>query len=45
MAKSDEKTTLRKGPWSSEEDHKLIAYVTGYGIWNWTAMAKAAGPQ
>ncbi|MBA0810937.1 hypothetical protein Gohar_002881, partial [Gossypium harknessii] len=45
MAKSDEKTTLRKGPWSSEEDHKLIAYVTRYGIWNWTAMAKAAGLQ
>ncbi|XVF27751.1 hypothetical protein REPUB_Repub14bG0135800 [Reevesia pubescens] len=45
MAKSVEKRTLRKGPWSPEEDHKLIAYINSYGIWNWTEMAKPAGLQ
>ncbi|XWS15649.1 hypothetical protein CRYUN_Cryun34aG0019700 [Craigia yunnanensis] len=45
MAKSVEKRTLRKGPWSPEEDHKLIAYINRYGIWKWTEMAKPAGLQ
>ncbi|XP_022777377.1 transcription factor MYB13-like [Durio zibethinus] len=45
MAKSVEKIALRKGPWSTEEDHKLIAYINRYGIWNWTEMAKPAGLQ
>ncbi|KAK8592318.1 hypothetical protein V6N13_062903 [Hibiscus sabdariffa] len=45
MAKSDEKRTLNKGPWSPEEDRKLIAYITRYGIWNWSQMAKPAGLQ
>ncbi|KAL5579272.1 hypothetical protein UlMin_011714 [Ulmus minor] len=38
-----EKTVLKKGTWSPEEDHKLIAYIKKYGIWNWTEMPKAAG--
>ncbi|XWS12757.1 hypothetical protein CRYUN_Cryun37aG0117600 [Craigia yunnanensis] len=45
MAKSVEKRTLRKGPWSTEEDQKLMAYINRYGIWNWTEMAKPAGLQ
>ncbi|XVF87601.1 hypothetical protein PTKIN_Ptkin18bG0133100 [Pterospermum kingtungense] len=45
MAESVEKRALRKGPWSPEEDHKLIAYINRYGIWNWSEMAKPAGLQ
>ncbi|KAK4783724.1 hypothetical protein SAY86_018092 [Trapa natans] len=33
---------LKRGPWSPEEDRKLIAYIKKYGIWNWTHMPKAA---
>ncbi|KAK9014370.1 hypothetical protein V6N11_005531 [Hibiscus sabdariffa] len=40
MAKSDEKRTLNKGPWSPEEDRKLVAYITRYGIWNWIAKVR-----
>ncbi|KAJ8761684.1 hypothetical protein K2173_004460 [Erythroxylum novogranatense] len=38
-----EKTPLKKGTWSPEEDSMLIAYIRKYGIWNWTEMPKAAG--
>ncbi|XP_057985387.1 transcription factor MYB15-like [Hevea brasiliensis] len=34
---------LKKGKWSAEEDQKLIAYISRYGIWNWNEMPKAAG--
>ncbi|KAK6917435.1 SANT/Myb domain [Dillenia turbinata] len=38
-----EKTQLRKGTWSPEEDQKLIDYIRRYGIWNWSQMPKYAG--
>lgn len=40
-----EKTSspLKKGAWSAVEDHKLIAYINRYGIWNWSHMPKPAG--
>ncbi|XP_017978746.1 PREDICTED: myb-related protein Myb4 isoform X1 [Theobroma cacao] len=44
-SQSVEKRTLRKGPWSPDEDRKLIAYINRHGIWNWTEMAKPAGLQ
>lgn len=34
---------LKRGLWSPEEDQKLIAYISNYGIWNWTEMSKPAG--
>ncbi|KAD7478863.1 hypothetical protein E3N88_01999 [Mikania micrantha] len=37
------KTSLKKGAWSLEEDHKLISYINRYGIWNWSHMPKFAG--
>ncbi|KAL5755528.1 hypothetical protein ACOSQ2_020274 [Xanthoceras sorbifolium] len=37
------KTCLIKGSWSRQEDQKLIAYISRYGIWNWAEMPKAAG--
>ncbi|KAM1033355.1 hypothetical protein FF1_036850 [Malus domestica] len=39
-----EKTVaVKKGPWSPEEDQKLVAYIQRYGIWNWSQMPKPAG--
>ncbi|XP_045807385.1 transcription factor WER-like [Trifolium pratense] len=38
-----EKNGLRKGTWTTEEDKKLIAYVTRYGCWNWRQLPKFAG--
>ncbi|XP_021647289.2 transcription factor WER [Hevea brasiliensis] len=42
-APNSDQIPLKKGTWSPEEDHKLIAYINRYGIWNWTEMPKAAG--
>ncbi|KAF2305049.1 hypothetical protein GH714_001367 [Hevea brasiliensis] len=41
-APNSDQIPLKKGTWSPEEDHKLIAYINRYGIWNWTEMPKAA---
>ncbi|CAL5211870.1 unnamed protein product [Lathyrus oleraceus] len=40
---SYDKSGLRKGIWTVEEDLKLIAYVTKYGCWNWCQLPKFAG--
>ena len=40
---SGERTPLKKGAWSPEEDRKLVAYIKRYKIWNWSEMSKAAG--
>ncbi|KAE8686755.1 putative r2r3-myb transcription factor [Hibiscus syriacus] len=45
MKKCDEKRNLEKVSWNPEEDRKLIAYITRYGIWNWSHMTKPAGLQ
>ncbi|KAJ9136257.1 hypothetical protein P3X46_033349 [Hevea brasiliensis] len=42
-APNSDQIPLKKGTWTPEEDHKLIAYINRYGIWNWTEMPKAAG--
>ncbi|XP_019191741.1 PREDICTED: myb-related protein Myb4-like [Ipomoea nil] len=36
-------TSLKKGPWSPEEDRKLVSYIMRYGIWNWRQMPRYAG--
>lgn len=38
-----DKSGMKKGTWTIEEDRKLIAYVTKYGCWNWRQLPKYAG--
>ncbi|XP_047339697.1 myb-related protein 340-like [Impatiens glandulifera] len=38
-----EKTGLKRGKWSLEEDHQLVTYIKNHGIWNWKEMVKPAG--
>nr|XP_043616432.1 transcription factor MYB14-like [Erigeron canadensis] len=40
---SCDKDGLKKGTWTPEEDHKLMAYVATYGCWNWRQLPKHAG--
>ncbi|RDX74094.1 Transcription factor MYB14, partial [Mucuna pruriens] len=40
---SCDKSGVRKGTWTPEEDSKLIAYVTRYGSWNWRQLPRFAG--
>ncbi|XP_042486252.1 transcription factor MYB15-like [Macadamia integrifolia] len=40
---SCEKTGLKKGAWTPEEDKKLVAYITRYGHWNWRELPRFAG--
>ncbi|XP_050221376.1 MYB-like transcription factor EOBII [Mercurialis annua] len=42
-APNSEKPELKKGPWTVEEDEKLIAYITSHGIRSWKQMPKSAG--
>eukprot|EP00250_Pteridium_aquilinum_P018375 c24059_g3_i2 orf=1-411(-) len=38
-----EKVGLKKGPWTPEEDQKLITYIQSHGHSSWRALAKQAG--
>ncbi|KAA8524497.1 hypothetical protein F0562_010920 [Nyssa sinensis] len=38
-----DKTGLKKGTWTPDEDRKLKAYITRYGCWNWRQLPKYAG--
>lgn len=38
-----DKSRLKKGAWSADEDQKLVSYIKRYGIWNWTEIPKHAG--
>eukprot|EP01018_Ginkgo_biloba_P030529 Gb_02419 [translate_table: standard] len=38
-----DKVGVKKGPWSAEEDRKLLAYIHKYGHGNWRALPKQAG--
>ncbi|XP_043698729.1 transcription factor MYB4-like [Telopea speciosissima] len=38
-----EKSGLKKGAWTPEEDKKLVSYIKRYGHWNWRELPKFAG--
>ncbi|KAK9156072.1 hypothetical protein Sjap_003552 [Stephania japonica] len=40
---SCEKTGLKRGAWTHEEDRKLSTYIKKYGHWNWRELPKYAG--
>ncbi|CAN1810860.1 Transcription factor MYB102 [Linum perenne] len=41
----DQKNGLKKGPWTPEEDQKLIDYIQLHGYGNWRTLPKNAGLQ
>jgi hypothetical protein len=45
MVKSQcfEKVGLKKGPWTPEEDQKLLAYIEEHGHGSWRALPAKAG--
>ncbi|XP_042521083.1 transcription factor MYB4-like [Macadamia integrifolia] len=40
---SFDRSGLKKGAWTPEEDKKLVAYIKRYGHWNWRELPKFAG--
>lgn len=34
---------LKKGPWTPEEDHKLVIYIQKHGHGSWRSLPKLAG--
>lgn len=38
-----DKVGLKKGPWKSEEDQKLVSFITKNGLGCWRAVPKLAG--
>ncbi|KAI4963170.1 hypothetical protein ZWY2020_017046 [Hordeum vulgare] len=38
-----DRTGLKKGPWTQEEDEKLVAYIKKHGQGNWRTLPKNAG--
>ncbi|CAI0431080.1 unnamed protein product [Linum tenue] len=40
-----EKNGLKKGPWTPEEDQKLVDYIQKHGYGNWRTLPKNAGLQ
>ena len=38
-----DKMGLKKGPWTSEEDQKLLAYIDEHGYGSWRSLPEKAG--
>lgn len=38
-----DKSNVKRGLWTEEEDAKILAYVADHGPGNWTAIPKKAG--
>ncbi|KAL2556564.1 transcription factor MYB [Forsythia ovata] len=43
ITQSEEDKTIRKGPWSCDEDSKLVNYIAIHGEGGWEALARNAG--
>jgi len=39
------KSRVKKGPWTPEEDEKLVAYIKKHGQGNWRTLPKNAGDE
>ena len=40
---SNDDSGLKKGPWTPEEDQKLVKYIQKHGHGSWRALPKLAG--
>lgn len=38
-----EKVGLNKGPWTIDEDHRLVKFIINNGILSWPLVPKMAG--
>jgi hypothetical protein len=38
-----DKADVKKGPWTPEEDAKLLAFTSTHGTGNWTTVPQRAG--
>lgn len=38
-----DKKGLKKGPWTPEEDEKLVEYINNHGHGSWRSLPKLAG--
>lgn len=39
----DETMGLKKGPWTADEDRKLLAYIEKHGHGSWRSLPREAG--
>jgi len=39
----DKEAKVKKGPWTPEEDLKLVAYIQEHGHGSWRALPEKAG--
>jgi myb proto-oncogene protein len=40
---SSEESEVKKGPWTPEEDEKLVGYIQTHGPGKWRTLPKNAG--
>jgi myb proto-oncogene protein len=40
---STDENGLKKGPWTTEEDEKLMSYIQKHGHGSWRALPQLAG--
>lgn len=40
---SSEESEVKKGPWTPEEDEKLVSYIHAHGPGKWRTLPKNAG--
>lgn len=43
QSSEEDQMELRRGPWTVEEDFKLIDYIATHGEGRWNSLARCAG--